>query len=55
MYGKINTLKERDPARIVTSGSGTAVEKLSLFLFLKKCLFPEVLKVDARLQDKKHI
>ena len=47
MYGMIQTHKESNPARIITSGSGTAVENLSIFV--EKCLFPEVLKIDTRI------
>ena len=32
MYGMIQTHKESNPARIITSGSGTAVKNLSIFV-----------------------
>ena len=53
MYGLIKTPKESNPARIITSGSGTATENLSIFV--EKCLFPEVLKIDTRIQDTQHM
>ena len=53
MYGMIKTHKESNPARIITSGSGKAVENLSIFV--EKCLFSEVLKIDTRMQDTQHM
>ena len=53
MYGMIKTLKESNPTRIVTSGSGTAVENLSVFV--EKCLFPEVLKIYTKIRDTQHM
>ena len=47
MYGMIKTHKESNPARIITSGSGTTVKNLSIFV--EKCLFPKVLKKDTRI------
>ena len=46
MYGLVKTHKEDNP---VTSRCGTAVENLSIFV--EKCLFPEVLKIESRVQD----
>ena len=53
MYGMIKTHKENNPARIITSGSRTTVENLSIFV--KKCLFLEVLKIDTRVWDMQHM
>ena len=53
MYGLIKTPKESNPARIITSGSGTAAENLSIFV--EKCLFAEVLKIDTKIQDTQHM
>ena len=53
MYRMIKTHKESNPARIISSGSDTAVENLSIFV--EKCLFPEVLKIDTRMQDTQHM
>ena len=53
MYGMIKTRKESNPARIIISRSGTAVESLSTFV--EKCLFPEVLKIGTRIQDTQHM
>ena len=47
MYGMIKTHKESNPARIITSGSGTTVKNLPIFV--EKCLFPKVLKKDTRI------
>ena len=49
MYRMIKTHKKSNPARIITIGRGTAVEKL--LIFIEKCLFPEVLEIDTRIQD----
>ena len=49
MYGLIKTHKVDNPVRVITSGCGTAVENLSIFV--EKCLFPEVLKIESRVQD----
>ena len=53
MYRMIKTHKESNPARIITSGSGTAVENLSIFV--EKCLFSEVLKIDTIIQYTQHV
>ena len=53
MYGMIKTHKENNPARIITSGSRTTVENLSIFV--EKCLFLEVLKIDTRVRDMQHM
>ena len=53
MYRMIKTHKESNPARIITSCSETAVENLSVFF--EKCLLPEVLKIDTRIQDIQHM
>ena len=49
MYGLIKTHKADSPIRVITSRCGTAVENLSIFV--EKCLFPEVLKIESRVQD----
>ena len=49
MYGLVKTHKADNPVRVITSGCGTAVENLSIFV--EKCLFPEVLKIESRVQD----
>ena len=49
MYGLIETHKADNPVRIITSGFGTAVE--NLLIFEEKCLFPEVMKIESRVQD----
>ena len=35
--------------RVTTSGCGTAIEDLSIFV--EKCLYSEVLKIDSRAKD----
>ena len=49
MYGLVKTHKADNPVRVITSGCGIAVENLSKFA--EKCLFPEVLKIETRVQD----
>ena len=49
MYGLTKTHKVDNPVRVITSGCGTAVESLSIFV--EKCLFLEVLKIESRVQD----
>ena len=41
--------KVNNPVRVITSGRGTAVENLSIFV--ERCLYPEVLKIESRIQD----
>ena len=53
MYRMIKTHKESNHARIITSGSGTAVENLSTFF--EKCLFSKVLKIDSRIKFTQHV
>ena len=53
MYRIIKTHKESNPAKIITSVSGTAVQNLSIFV--EKCLLPEVLKIDTRIQFTQHM
>ena len=52
MYEIIKTPKEINSARIITSGSGTAMENLSIFV--EKCLVAEVQKIGTRIQDTQH-
>ena len=49
MYGLAKTHRADHPVKVITSGCGTAVENLSIFV--EKCLFPEVLKIESRVQD----
>ena len=49
MYGLVKTDKDNNPAWVITSGCGTAVENLSIFV--ERCLYPEVLKIESRIQD----
>ena len=49
MYGLAKTHRADHPVKVITSGCGTAVENLSIFV--EKCLFPEVLKIKSRVQD----
>ena len=49
MYGLIKTHEVDNPLRVISSGCGTAVESLSIFV--EKCLFLEVLKIESRVQD----
>ena len=49
MYGLVKTLKADNPVRVVISGCGTAAENLSIFV--EKCLFSEVLKMENKVQD----
>ena len=38
-----------NPVRVILSGCETVVE--NLFVFVKKCLFSEVFKIEIRVQD----
>ena len=49
MYGLVKTHKVNNPVRVITSGCGTAVKNLSVFV--EKCLYPEVLEIQSRIQD----
>ena len=49
MYGLIKTHKVGNPVRVITSGCGTAIEHLSIFV--EKCSYSEVLKTESRLKD----
>ena len=42
MYGLIKTNKENNPVRVITSGCGTAIEYLSIFV--ENYLYKEVYK-----------
>ena len=48
MYGLIKTHKVDNPTRVITSGCGTAIENLSIFV--EKCLFEEIQKIDTRIR-----
>ena len=49
MYGLIKTHKENNPARVITSGCGTAIEFLSIFV--EKYLYKEVDKINSRIKN----
>ena len=49
MYGLIKKRKADNPVRVITSACGTAAE--NLLIFVEKCLFPEVLKIETRVQN----
>ena len=48
MYCLIKTHKVGNPIRVITSDCGTAIENLSLFV--EKCLYSEVLKLESRVK-----
>ena len=49
MYSLVKTHKVGNPVRVITSGCGTAIENLSIFV--EKCLYSEVLKIESRVKD----
>ena len=49
MHGLIKTHKVDNPFRVITSECSTAIENLSIFV--EKCLYPEVLKIESRVKD----
>ena len=49
MYSLVKTHKVGNPVRVITSGCGTAIENLSIFV--EKCLYSEVLKIQSRVKD----
>ena len=49
MYGLSQMHKENNPVRVITSGCGTAIEYLSIFV--EKYLYREVNKIDFRIID----
>ena len=49
MYGLIKTHKENKSASDITSGCGTAIEFLSIFV--EKYLYKEVVKINSRIKD----
>ena len=49
MYGLIKTHKVGKPVRVITNGCGTAIENLPIFV--EKCLYSEVLKIESRVKD----
>ena len=49
MYGLVKTHKADNPVRVITSGCGTAIENLSIFV--EKFLYREVLNIESRIQD----
>ena len=48
-YGLVKNHKEGNPIRVITSGCGTAIQNLSIFV--EKCLYSEVLNIECRVQD----
>ena len=48
MYGLFKTHEADNLIVVITSGCGAAVENLSIFV--EKCLFPEDLKIESRVQ-----
>ena len=49
MYGLVKTHKLGNPVRVITSGCGTAIENLSIFV--EKSLYSEVLKIESTVKD----
>ena len=49
MYGLIKTHKVGNPVRVIPSGCGTGIKSLSIFV--EKCLYSEVLKIESRVKD----
>ena len=49
----IKTYKESNLARIILSWIETTVKSLSTFV--EKCIFPEILKIDTRIQGTHNI
>ena len=49
MYCLIKSHKENNPARVITSGCGTVLEFLSIFV--KNNLYKEVDKIESRIKD----
>ena len=49
MYCLIKSHKENNPARVITSGCGTVLEFLSIFV--KNDLYKEVDKIESRIKD----
>ena len=49
MYGLVKIHKDNNPVRVITNGCGRAVEILSIFV--ERCLYPAVLKIESRIYD----
>ena len=49
MYGLVKSHQEGKLVRVITSGCGTAIENLSIFV--EKCLYSEILNTECRVQD----
>ena len=49
MYGLVKTHDADNSVWVITSQCGKAVE--NLLIFVEKCLFLEVLKIESRVQD----
>ena len=49
MYGLVKIHKVGNPARVITSGCRTAIKNLSVFV--EKCLYLEILKIESTVKD----
>ena len=49
MHSLIQIHKVDNPVRVITSGCGTVIENLSVFV--GKCLYSEVLEIESRVKD----
>ena len=47
MYVLVKTRKDNNPVSVITSGCGTAVE--NLYIFVERCFYSEVLKIEGRI------
>ena len=53
IYGLIKTRKIGIPVRVITSGCGTAIGNLSIFV--EKCFYSEVLNIESRVKDTSEV
>ena len=53
MHGLIKTHKTSNPSRVISSGCGTAIENLSIFV--EKYLYKEAAKLPSRIRDTGHM
>ena len=49
MYGLIKTHKVGNPVRVMTSGCGTVIENLSIFV--ERSLYSKILKIESMVKD----
>ena len=49
MYVLIKTHKVGNLVRLITSGCGTVIA--CLYIFVEKCLYSEILKIESRVKD----